>query len=228
MEQPKLKPAKLSSGLQFNAVIKAMDKTHPAVQIYIWVCLALLIQMLNGQYLMMLAAIIIILSFEISAARFLRLLRRMRWIFISLSVIYAYTSVGEPLCPQLGVLSPVWSGVKDGFIQILRLITLLASLSLLLTFLSQTRLIAGLNTLAFPFSLFGNLRERISVRLALTMRYADGAILETSGDWRNSIDQLMQTAPNITNFIEIESPALILRDWLLIAGATAMLLGIWL
>lgn len=201
---------------------------HPAIQIYIWVCLTLAAQMLHGYALMLLTGMMIVFSFRICAVRFFFLLRRTRWILFSMFLIYAYTSPGGTLWPQLGVFSPVADGMVDGLLQLSRLLTVLAGLSILLTFLSQSQLIAGLYTLSRPLSLFGLSRERIAVRLALTLRYAESAMLDTASNWRGSIEHLLTPIPVAPGFIELHVASFARRDWLLLAAASAALLGIWL
>jgi len=201
---------------------------HPAVQIYIWICLALIAQVLIAYALVLLAGMLVVFSFSICAPRFLSMLRRTRWIFFSLFLIYAYTSSGEALWPYWGVFSPVADGVVDGFFQILRLITVLAGLSILLTLLSQSQLIAGLYTLSRGLSFLGLSHERFAVRLALTLRYAESAMQDTACNRRSSIEYLLAPVPVEPGFIDLHMVHFTRLDWLLVAAATVALLGIWL
>ena len=201
---------------------------HPAVQIYFWVCLTLTTQILHGYALTLLAGILFALAFSICAARFFFLLRRTRWILFSVLLIYAYTSPGDALWPQLGAFSPVTEGVVDGLLQLSRLVTVLAGLSILLTLLSQSQLIAGLYILSRPLCIFGLSRERIAVRLALTLRYAESAMQDTASNWRGSIEHLLAPMQLVPGYIELNIAPFSWRDWLLVAAASAALLGIWL
>jgi len=201
---------------------------HPAVQIYIWFCLTLAVQMLGAYALVLLAGILIVFSFRICASRFILLLRRTRWILFSVFLIYAYTSPGESLWPHLGVLSPVAEGVEYGLLQLLHLLAVLAGLSILLTLLSQQQLIAGLYTLSRPLSLLGVPRERFAVRLALTLQYAESAMQDAASNWRGSIEQLLAPPPVTPGYIELQLIPFARRDGLLAAAVSAALLGMWL
>ena len=201
---------------------------HPAVQIYFWVCLTLTAQILHGYALMLLAGILFALAFSICAARFFFLLRRTRWILFSVLLIYAYTGPGDTLWPQLGAFSPVADGMMDGVFQLLRLVTVLAGLSILLSLLSQSQLIAGLYILSRPLCIFGLSRERIAVRLALTLRYAESAVQNTASNWRGSIEHLLAPMQLVPGYIELNIAPFSRRDWLLVAAATVLLLGVWL
>ena len=116
-------------------------------------------------------------------------------------------------------------GAHDGMVQIFRLIILLASLSILLSMLSLTQIVAGLNTLVMPFSFLGSLRERMVIRLALTMHYAENSIVQTSGSWRNSIETMLYAVPVTPDSIDIEIYKFSRYDWLFIVLATVVVSG---
>lgn len=201
---------------------------HAALQIYVWACLALAAQMLSAYALTLLALMLIVWSFKICALRFFLLLRRTRWILFSVFLIYAYTTPGEALWPQLGAFSPVSDGIVSGLLQIMRLITVLAGLSILLTLLSQSQLITGLYTLSRPLCFLGLSRERVAVRLALTLRYAESAMQDTASNWRISFEQMLAPVEVAHGFIELHAYPFSRRDWLLLAAASVAVLGIWL
>lgn len=208
--------------------VKGAGMPHAAVQIYVWVCLTLAAQMLSAYALALLALILITVSFKICAARLFLLLRRTRWILFTVVLIYAYTSQGDAVWPQLGAFSPVADGILGGLLQIMRLVTVLAGLSILLTLLSQSQLITGLYTLSRPLCFVGLPRERVAVRLALTLRYAESAMQDAASNWRIGFEQLLAPVPVAPGFIELHVYPFSRRDWLLIAAASVALLGIWL
>jgi len=218
----------LQSPSKAEQAVQGEGWPHPAVQIYIWVCLTLLAPMLDTLALILLAGMMTVFAMNLCPKRFSLLLRRTRWILISVFLIYAYTSPGDALWPQLGWLSPVAEGFADGLLQLLRLLAVLAGVSILLSLLAQAQLIAGLYILSRPLSYLGFSRERVAVRLALTLRYAEGAIQETASNWRDSIGHLLAPVPVDPGFIELNVEQLTRRDWLLLAAASALLLVVWL
>ena len=215
----------LSKTTQFVSDTKM---THPAVQIYIWICLALFAQILHGYALMLLAGILLVLASRLCRERFFFLLRRTRWILLSVLIIFAYSSPGDALWPQLGVFSPVAEGLVDGLMQILRLLTMLAGLSVLLTLLSQAQLVAGLYALSAPLGYLGLARERIAVRLALTMQYAETAMQDTADNWRGSMEYFLAPAPVAPGYIELHDASFSRRDFILSPTFSAVLVGVWL
>jgi energy-coupling factor transport system permease protein len=106
-----------------------------------------------------------------------------------------------------------------------RLLAVLAGLAVLLDRLPRAQLISGLYTLAYPLHYLGVPRERIAVRLALTLDYAESAVRDTSRDWRASIAALINPVQQETDSVELQLQAFMLRDWLLLGVAAAVLTG---
>ena len=53
-------------------------------------------------------------------------------------------------------------------------------------------MIAGLYTLLAPLQLIGASREQVAVRLALTLHYAEAAMLRKSHTWQDSLRSLFE------------------------------------
>lgn len=200
---------------------------HPVTQITLWVGLAMLVQTLQTIVLPDLAAALVFIAFKAHAKRLLTLLRRTRWVLISLLIIYAFMTPGIALWSLPYLPNPTREGLLDGFMQLSRLICVLAGLSLLLTSLSQERLISGLYVLAYPLRYVGLSRERIAVRLALTLQYAERAMQETAKDWRSGIERAL--VPEKNNESEFELPVQMLKwiDGILLAGLSVILVSVW-
>ena len=200
---------------------------HPAVQIFLWLCLVLATQTLSGYTLLLLAGLSILLSIIINASRFFIILRRTRWIMLSMFAIYSYIGTGDVLWPQLGAFSPLVLGVHEGFVQLLRLLVILSSLSLLLSLLDQSRLVSGLFRILYVFELFGFNCDRFMVRLVLTIRHVESAILDTAGSWRGNFEKMLHPVAVEPGYIEADATPLNRRDWLIIVAATLLLAGVW-
>jgi energy-coupling factor transporter transmembrane protein EcfT len=218
------------NGSQFGCRFHLKDMKlipHPAVQILIWMLLALLAQRLQPLALLVLSVILFVLALRLCAGLLLRLLRRTRWILFSLLLIYAYTTPGTALLAQLGVVSPTREGLLDGLLQLGRLLSVLSGLAILLAILPQEQLISGLYTLAYPLRWFGLSRERIAVRLALTLEYAETAMSETARDWRTTINAALQPSSSGATHIELRLQAFSGADALLLFAIAAVLIGVW-
>ena len=162
-------------------------KPHPAVLILLWILLALVMQSLEGVRLLLIGVPLMIIAYILSAARLMVLLRRTRWIILSLLLIYGYTTPGVALLAPLAQYSPTEQGLAAGLLQLCRLVFALAGLSVLLSLSPQRQLISGLYVLAYPLRFAGWSRERIAVRLALTLNYAESAMPDTVANWRSTI-----------------------------------------
>lgn len=200
---------------------------HPAVQILVWMLLALLAQRLQPLALFMLASVLFALALRLCARQLLSLLRRTRWILFSLLLIYAYTTPGTALLAQLGVISPTREGLLDGMLQLGRLVSVLSGLAILLALLTQTQLISGLYSLAYPLRWLGVSRERIAVRLALTLEYAESAMRDTASDWRTTIRDAMRPSAEGAEHIELRLQPFRAVDVMLLLACAAVLIGVW-
>jgi energy-coupling factor transport system permease protein len=200
---------------------------HPAVQILVWMLLALLAQRLQSLALLVLTVVLFGLALRLCRKQLLSLLRRTRWILFSLLLIYAYTTPGVALWAVLGVVSPTREGLLDGLLQLGRLVSVLSGLAILLELLPQTQLISGLYSLAYPLRWLGLSRERIAVRLALTLEYAESAMRDTASDWRSTINAAMQPSADRTEHIELRVQPFRAVDILLLTAGAAVLIGVW-
>jgi energy-coupling factor transport system permease protein len=200
---------------------------HPAVQIMTWALLALMAQRLQPFALLVFTVVVSAVALRLCAAQLLRLLRRTRWILFSLLLIYAYTTPGAALWPQFGVASPTHEGLLDGMLQLGRLLSVLAGLAILLELLPQNQLISGLYTLAYPLRWFGMSRERIAVRMALTLEYAESAMGDTAKDWRTTIIAALHPSATGAMHVELRLQAFGWIDALLLAASLGLLIGAW-
>lgn len=196
---------------------------HPAVWILLWTFLAIALQSLHTAAVLAAGTLLILVAVRLSAVRLYRLLRRTRWVMFSLLLIYGYVTPGAALWSPADVFSPTLEGLGDGLLQLCRLVLALAGLSIVLSVLSQAQLISGLYAIAYPLRLLGLSRERIAVRLSLTLHYAERAMLETAADWRGSIGRVLAPQQAGHPAVELRTAPLTLRDGLLIAAGGAAL-----
>jgi energy-coupling factor transport system permease protein len=181
---------------------------------------------MQSAFLPILAAVLIFVALKAHSHRMLGLLRRTRWILVSLLVIYAFLTPGDAVW-SLPFPSPTREGLQDGLMQLSRLLCVLAGLSILLTSLSQERLISGLYIFSYPLRYIGVSSERIAVRLALTLRYAERAMQETAKDWRSSIEHALIPENEHEAIFElpVQMPSLI--DVLILIIISVVFFGLW-
>ena len=198
-------------------------KFHPAAQILTWCLLVASMQFLSFEIMLVAAGCFFLFALLLSARKFLQLLRRTRWILLSLLLIYAYATPGQPLLEALGAFSPSREGLGDGVLQLARLLSALASLAILLDRLHRQQLIAGLYALFAPLRLIGVPRERVAVRLALTLHYAEVAMLRETRTWQNDLRSLFEPHDKSGGEIELSLYRFGIGDGLLVGFALLLL-----
>lgn len=196
---------------------------HPAVQILTWCLLVVVMQALKPGVLLIAAGLILLCAFVVSGRKFMQLLRRTRWIMLSLLLVYAYSTPGQPLMEVIGMLSPSREGLIDGVLQLMRLLVALAGLAILLDRLHRQQLIAGLYTLFAPLQWLGLSRERLAVRLALTLHYAEVAMLRKTHTWQDTLHSLFEPHGETTRQMELPLCHFGVMDALLLCSALLMM-----
>lgn len=205
-----------------------MRPIHPTVQLLLWILLVLLAQQWQLVPLLLICLFCCGVALWVGSVQFLGLLRRTRWIAFSLLLIYAYATPGHAVWNSLGSFSPTHEGLRDGVLQLGRLLCALAGLAILLATLSQERLIGGLYSLVYPLRFIGLSRERFAVRLALTLEYAETAMRDTAGDWRTTVDQALRSGAAQAAHIELQRQRYGVLDVFLLVAGVALFIGWWL
>jgi energy-coupling factor transport system permease protein len=196
---------------------------HPATQIFTWCLLAAILQLLKFDALLLACGTVLLCAVFVARHKFVQLLRRTRWIMLSLLLIYAWSTPGVALYGPFGVFSPSREGLQDGLSQLLRLLAALAALAILLDRLHRMQLIAGLYTLFAPLQWLGGLRERFAVRLALTLHYAEAAMLRGKRGWQETLDGLLEPHGEPTREMELPLYRFGYGDALLLVFALSLL-----
>lgn len=111
------------------------------------------------------------------------LLRRARWLLLSIVVMFALATPGERLPGIGGDAGITYDGILLAAEHFLRLVLLLATLALLHERLGNAGLIGGLYWLLSPLSRGRKLRERIVVRLMLVLDYVEAGPAEGWRGW---------------------------------------------
>ena len=146
---------------------------HPFVKIACFFFLLLLLQYLSASSIAVLCGLICLLAAVLNLPHFSQLIKRMRWLFLSLLLVYAYATPGEYLAFLPLNVAPSFEGLHLGLMQIGKLLIAVASLSALFASASKSQLMAGLWTLLSPLRLVGLNVERFTVRMLLTLHYVE-------------------------------------------------------
>jgi energy-coupling factor transport system permease protein len=162
---------------------------HPLVKILYFMLVLLLTSMASGTGLFLLLMLFCLIFISIKNKSFLHAVRRMRWLFVSLMIIYAFGTPGE-LIPLFPVnFSPSYEGLLLGWLQIEKLMIALATLSLLLASSSRQQLLLGMYLLLKPLEFIGLNVERFAARLMLTLDYVEELAINDSYSF-NQLDEI--------------------------------------
>jgi energy-coupling factor transport system permease protein len=123
------------------------------------------------------------------------------------------------------MFSPSREGLGGGMLQLTRLLAAIASLAVLLDRLHRQQLIAGLYALFVPLWLIGLSREQVAVRLALTLHYAEVAMMRETHSWQDSLRSLFEKHDEANKQIEITLYRFGASDGLLVGVALLLLFG---
>lgn len=176
---------------------------HPASQLLTWLLLIIILQSLPLPALLACAVLLLppMLFKTALRQRFGRLLQRIRWLLLSIALLFVFATPGQPwpradLPFDLTSLGMTLEGLELASLHSLRLILLLVLLAWLLEHLSTSALISGLYVLLGPWAwLAGRTgarsRNQMVVRLRLVLDYVEArrSRKETTaktlpGDWK--------------------------------------------
>jgi hypothetical protein len=146
---------------------------HPTVRLIVWGAAAALIQVLPFSGLSLACSASLIAAAWLAPQRLCLLLKRTRWLIVSLLLLFALATPGVYLLPPLGNLSPTQEGLLLGGEHLMRLFFVLASLAVLLQVTGVEGLVAGLHGFLGPLSWLGLDRGRVALRLMLVMHYVE-------------------------------------------------------
>lgn len=162
-------------------------KLHPASLLVAWLSLVWGLQWLPLTFLSGLALLVLPLAARHAGTRLRLLLRRTRWLLLSIALLFAWSTPGHPLPDPWGRFGLTLEGMELALLHGLRLILLLGLLALLLERLGIPSLIAGLYTLLAPLGK-SRRRSQMALRLLLVLEYVEhGRTLRQEGqtfNWR--------------------------------------------
>ena len=151
----------------------------------------------------------------IAATGDLRLLvRRSRWLLLAMLVMFGWLTPGTPLANIPGASQ---EGLLLAADNIVRLFIALATVAWVLKALSTPELVAGMRSLMAPLALLGIPRDRIAVRLALTLNAVETSRKGASSEPGCMVSTLVLPAPvpaATDLLISGLAGALVLAGWL--------------
>ena len=150
---------------------------HPVIRVVCFLLFCIALVRPDREQLLFAALLIaaLLLTFSLSQLRrALGMVRRLRWLLLSVLVIYGWFSPGTPIeLPLPESLWPTRAGLEAGLLRVLTLILILLAAGILLITTSRRQLIAALYWLLSPLRYLHLQPERLAVRLILTLEYVE-------------------------------------------------------
>jgi hypothetical protein len=189
---------------------------HPATLLLAWAEFALVLPLLPLAVLATLLPPVGAAAFFFASARTRTLLRRARWLLLSLALLFSFATPGLSLPGLPGRLGMTEDGLLLGAEHLARLLLLLATLALLHERLGTAGFVTGLHWILGGVCRTRELRERIVVRLMLVVEFVDSG--KGRGGWRDWLGGADAGPHRLT--LTVRQPQL--RDWLALALLTAV------
>lgn len=167
------------------------------------------------------------------------MLKRMRWLFLSMFLIYAFNTPGEFVrdWPLNGWVdwSPTYEGLQAGTLQLVRLMMMLAGVGLMLATTTTSSMIEGFYVLLKPLKCIGLHPERFAARLCLTLHYIESNNLQQDRqsasylNWQQFLNMDLDKIDSSSNLkvITLENHRLSYLDYMALFVMCALLIWKW-
>jgi energy-coupling factor transporter transmembrane protein EcfT len=200
---------------------------HPATRIAVWLVFAAAVSWASVSELPVLTLPVAGWILWRRDSNFLPMLRRARWLFLSLLLIYGLTTPGGGLLPWEAGPNLSRQGLVLGIVQAWRIALMIGALALLLRCTAPAQLIAGLHALLYPLQRALRIDAgRIALRLFLTLQYASATRADMRNDWRAALKAAAGAADCGETRVVIERAPFSWRDGTALAAVLVLVLGL--
>ena len=144
---------------------------HPVIKIVSFLVFGAAVSIGNGHVL--LAGVSLLLPLYLFGKRIhfhasLVMLKRLKWLFVSILVVYLFFTPGQLLWPGVD-WSPTFEGLSQGLLRVAVLVLLVAAVNFLISSTEQDDFLSAILWCLRPLSLIGLPHERLAVRITLTI-----------------------------------------------------------
>jgi energy-coupling factor transport system permease protein len=145
---------------------------HPASLIFLWFSFLLAFSVRSDLVLMLGCFVVMVWAYLSAPLQLQHLLRRSRWLVLTVVMIFLWMTPGVPLS---FIPYATQEGLHLAVMQSTRVLLTIASLALVLQYLSCTDLVAGIYFFLSPLRWIGVPAKKIAVRLMLTLEEVERA-----------------------------------------------------
>ena len=212
-----------------------MLKINVITQLLVFFMLAILVNQTHLPVLIYIAAMLVLalsgmaLS-SMTSNQFFRSIKRLKWFFLVLIIIFAFNTPGEYVLTSSAFISPTYEGLIAGGTQALRIMAMLAALSLVLACNTRQQLISGFYFLFSPLNYLGLDVARFAARLWLTLHYVESQQEKDKQQFFSYLKNMSFAAINETTHEDVDIsfalPEFTLLDYVSITLLAALLIGL--
>ena len=188
---------------------------HPTTRFGLWLSLMVVVQLLSGKLLLLAFFLMPLLGVQV-LKRGSRLIWRARWLLLSLFLILAWGTAGDPVWN--GAASPSREGLTAASTQLGRLLLVLVAVAAFLESMPLADLLTATHFMLRPLRRFGIDPDRGVVRLMLVLRYVE--TLPRPRDWRSLLNV---PTSNACELVEVRHQPLHVQDYALAVACIAVL-----
>lgn len=145
---------------------------HPVIRVICFLILSSFV-VFGGVYelvagLVVVSSIVLIKRFQ-SLELSLRIIKRMKWFFLSILIVYLWFTPGEPLMKIDLPGVPTLEGVRTGLLRIMSLVLIIFAVNYFVAAIARTKLVEAIIWLLYPFKWIGIDSRIIALRIALVL-----------------------------------------------------------
>jgi energy-coupling factor transporter transmembrane protein EcfT len=190
---------------------------HAFTKILIYLMVMILINFVEKQIFWVVCISLCLIACLLQKTQFLNRCHKMRWLFLSIILIYAFGTPGEYITNNSNAFIPTKEGIVLGLEQVATILMAIAFLSILFYQATLVQLMGGLHRLLIPFTWIGFNVDRFVVRLLLTLNYVD----ELTKSKQNTVNvfklhELLPSELAATQVVDVEKLPLTLLDFITI------------
>ena len=157
----------------------AVKRPHPASLILLGLAVLIAASSREGGALVLGGLGLTLAALIFAASRLRLLLRRSCWLLLTMLVMFGWLTPGTP---QANIPGASQEGLLLAAENLARLLIALSTVALMLKALTPPELVAGMRALLAPLALLKVSRDRIAVRLALTLNEVESPRTGGSGE----------------------------------------------
>jgi energy-coupling factor transporter transmembrane protein EcfT len=204
-----------------------MPSINIVTQLIAFLVLAIALSWLTFNWLLIIAIALVLLNIFNKKTAFYKSILRLKWFFIVMFIIFAFNTPGEHVDSRFLRFSPTLEGLQAGAAQLLRIVIMLAAISLILASNTKQQLISGFYFICKPLQIFGLKIDRFAARLWLTLHYVEAQQEnKTQANLFEHLSSMRDISPKIDSqqdsTISFEMPIFSLIDYLII---TSLMIG---